>query len=64
MAQGKEPEVALVVKKRGNKTAHGVVFDGKVYKIGEKFSAPKSEANYLIGTGKCELAPAAAEAKK
>lgn len=64
MAQAKEPVVALVVAKRGNGKAAGVVYDGQVRKIGEKFSAPKSDANYLIATGKCELAPAAAEVKK
>lgn len=56
--------VNLVVSKRGNGKAAGVVFNGQVRKIGEKFSAPKSDANYLIATGKCELAPAAPEAKK
>lgn len=58
-----EAKVALVVAKRGNGKAAGVVYDGKVYKIGDKFSAPKSDANYLIASGKCAEAPAA-EVKK
>ena len=66
MAKQKEELVTLVVKARGNGKAHGVVFEGVVYKIGEKFSAPKNDANYLKATGKCEDAKAApsAEAKK
>jgi hypothetical protein len=67
MAQQGNAPVALVVAKRGNGKAAGVVYDGKTYKIGEKFSAPKSDANYLIATGKCELAPVPAakeDAKK
>lgn len=65
MAQN-EPDVALVVCERNkNHKAAGVIFKGKEYKIGEKFTAPKSDANYMIASGRCELAPAkSAEAKK
>ncbi len=45
--------VEVVVAKRGNGRANGVVHDGKVHKIGEKFTASKSDAQYLIATGKC-----------
>lgn len=53
MAQ-REPEIALVVCERNkNHKAAGVIFAGKEYKIGERFSAPQSDANYLISSGRC-----------
>ncbi len=59
-----EPKVDVVVVKRGkNGKAAGVVFDGKVYNIGEKITAPKSDANYLIASGKCAPATQAAAKK-
>lgn len=65
MAQQKqEPLVQVEVVKRGNGKAAGVVFEGKVFKIGEKFECKKSDANYLVATGKCTLAAAKAEVKK
>jgi hypothetical protein len=65
MAQQKqEPLVQVEVTKRGNGKAAGVVFEGKVFKIGEKFECKKSDANYLVSTGKCILAAAKAEVKK
>lgn len=62
MAQAEEM-VSLAVSKRGkNNKARGVIYAGKEHKIGEKFTAKKSDANFLIASGKCELAKD--EAKK
>jgi len=65
MAQ-REPDVDLVVCERNkNHKAAGVIFAGREYKIGEKFSAPKTDANYLIASGRCVVASAKpVEAKK
>lgn len=60
-----ETTMNLVVAKRGNGKARGVIYDGTEYKIGEKFTAKVSDAKYFIASGKCELAAEkAAEPKK